>query len=86
MNSLPYYSSKPPKDQKPLMPEPTIYLVTTTVTRYGAQDLPKAIEAARQGRGQGKRTEIVFRHDEVARRGLLGNMQDLLELERELLP
>lgn len=68
------------------MPEPTIYLVTTTVTRFRAEDLPEAIEAARQGRGQGKRTEIVFRHDEVACRGLTGNMQDLLELERDLLP
>jgi hypothetical protein len=51
-----------------------------------AKDLPEAIEEAKRGRGEGKRTEIVFREQDLHRRGMMGNMQDLLELERDLLP
>ena len=70
----------------PELPEDYIYLVTTTVTQMRAKDLPEMIEEAKRRRGEGKRTEIVFRDEELHRRGLRGNMQDLLELERDLLP
>lgn len=69
-----------------MIPEDYIYLVTTTVMRMRAKDLPEAIEKAKLRRGKGYRSEIVFREHELARRGLTGNMQDLLEMERDLLP
>jgi hypothetical protein len=68
------------------LPEESIFLVTSTIRRMRAKDLPEAIEEAKRRRGDGYRTEIVFREQDLHRRGMMGNMQDLLELERDLLP
>jgi len=67
------------------LPEHYIYLVTSTIRKMRAQDLPEAIAEAKRRRGDGYRTEIIFRESVLERRGLKGNMQDLLELERDLL-
>ena len=68
------------------VPELYIHLVTTTVKKMRAHELPEAIAEAKARRADGYRTEIIFRKSVLERRGLTGNMQDLLELERDLLP
>ena len=67
------------------LPEESIYLITTTVQVFPADELRDVIRMAATKRGEGKRTEIVFQAHELTRRGLDGQMQDLLELSDDLL-
>jgi len=51
--------------------------------RMSAKDLPTAVTESLKRRNQGYRTEIVFREHELDRRGLNGQMQDLIELSED---
>jgi hypothetical protein len=55
------------------------YLVTTTLRQVDHLSFDEAKKLALQGRGEGKRTELVT-EDQATRRGLLDNMQDLTQI------
>lgn len=56
------------------------YLVTTTVRQVNHLSFNEARKLALQGRGEGKRTELVT-GDQARDRGLLEPMQDLTQVK-----
>lgn len=57
-----------------------MYLVTTTIQKIDHLSLDEAKQLALRGRGEGKRTEIVFSEERARELGLNEPMQDLTKL------